>query len=89
MHQIVSFYIVKHLRVLRILFGIRRCTNDCIIIINRKLVCPQCDNIMSTYGPAIIQLIAQYADPEEICKVRLSLSPQDALLSQWLGLPEG
>merc|ERR1711976_369655 len=28
----------------------------------------ECENIVETYGPAIIQLIAQYADPEEICQ---------------------
>lgn len=28
----------------------------------------QCDDIIETYGPAIVQLLAQYADPSEICQ---------------------
>lgn len=43
----------------------------------------ECDDIVETYGPAVIQLIAEFADPKEVCQA-VGLCPKK--IQQTLGL---
>ena len=33
----------------------------------------QCDDFVKLYGPDVIKLLAQYADPQEVCTVSVTL----------------